>query len=66
MLILYAYDTNTTLVKKKRSDADVLRAFDVSYDTLENTGQAPKLNIMENESSTVLKSLYKKGEHWYN
>ena len=44
----------------------MLRAYTFVYETLENEGHAPKLNIMDNESSTVLKSLYKKGEHWYN
>ena len=48
MLILYAYDKNSILVKpiKTRSDADMLRAYDVLYHTLENAGKAPKLNIM--------------------
>ena len=36
MLILYAYDTNENLVEpiKTRSDADMLRAYDVLYDTI--------------------------------
>ena len=36
MLILYLYDTIVILVEriKKRSDADMLRAYDVLYDTL--------------------------------
>ena len=51
MLILYAYDTNEILVEpfKTRSDADMLHEYDVLYDTLENTGQSQKLNIMDNE-----------------
>ena len=42
MLILYAYDTNAVLVEpiKTRSYADMLRTYDVLYDTLENSGQA--------------------------
>ena len=50
MLILYAYDTNKILVEPIKTiiDADMLRAYDVSYEKLENSGQAPRLNIMEN------------------
>ena len=56
MLILYAYDTNAILAEpiKTRSDADMLRAYYGLYETIENTGQAPKLNIMDNESSASL------------
>ena len=62
MLILYAYDTNTILVEpiKSQRDSDILRAYDVLYDTLETAGHAPKLNIMNNEASTALKWLSKK------
>ena len=54
MLILYAYDTNTILVDpiKTRSDAYMLHAYDVLYEKIENSGQAPKLNIIYNEAST--------------
>ena len=56
MLILYAYGTNAILVEpiKSRSDTDMLRADDVLYDTLETSGHAPKLIIMDNEASTAL------------
>ena len=68
ILILYEYDTNEILVEpiKTRSDADMLRAYTFVYETLENEGHAPKLNIMDNESSTVLNSLLQKIEWWYN
>ena len=54
MLILYVYDTNNVLAEhiKTRSDADMLRVYDVLYGTLENALQAPTLNITDNESST--------------
>ena len=57
MLILYKYDTNVILVEpiKTRSDADMLHIYDVLYEILENSGHAPKLNIMDNEASTALK-----------
>ena len=60
MLILYAYDTDSILVEpiKTRSDAEILRAYDVLYDTLENVGQAPKFKIMENEAYKVLMRLF--------
>ena len=63
MLIPYAYDTNAVLVEptKTRSDADMLHAYDVLYDTLENAGYTPQLNILENEASTALDSLLQKG-----
>ena len=52
MLIMYAYDTDEIVLGtiKTRGDAYMLRAYDVLYDTLGNTGQAPKLNIMDNEA----------------
>ena len=57
MLILYAYDANTIMVEpiKSRSDSDILRSYDLLYYTLETTGHATKMNIMENEESTDLK-----------
>ena len=62
MLILYVYDKNATLVEpiKIGSDADMLRAYDVLYNTLENTGQAPKLIITDNEASTAFKKSLQK------
>ena len=50
MLIIYAYDTNAMLVEpiKTRSDSDMLSVYDSLYNTLENAGHAPKLNIMDN------------------
>ena len=50
MLIIYAYDINVMLVEpiKTRSDSDMLSAYDFLYNTLENAGHAPKLNIMDN------------------
>ena len=50
MLILYAYETNTIAAGpiKTRSDTDMLCTYDVLYKKLENSGQAPRLNIMEN------------------
>ena len=52
MFILYAYDKNAILVEtiKKRSDTDMLRTYDVLYDTFENDGHAPKLNMTDNEA----------------
>ena len=44
----------------KISDTDMLRAYDVLYDTLENAGHVPKLKIMDNKSSTALKGLLQK------
>ena len=41
-------------------EADMFRAYNFLYDTFENAGQAPKLKIMENESSTPLKHLLQK------
>ena len=38
----------------------MLRAYDVSYNTLENEVQAPKLNIIDNKSSTLLIQLLQK------
>ena len=38
----------------------MLRAYDVSYNTLENEVQAPKLNIIDNESSKLLNQLLQK------
>ena len=38
----------------------MLRAYDVLYNTLENAGQAPRLNIMENGESTELAKLLQK------
>ena len=48
-IILYVYDTYEILVDpiKTRSDADILRAYDVLYVTLEHSGHAPKLNIID-------------------
>ena len=62
MIIIYAYDTNEILVGpiKTRSDADMLRAYDVLYDTLEKAEQAPKLNMMDNKESTALNRLFQK------
>ena len=40
----------------------MLHAYDVLYHTLENTGHAPKLNIMDNKAPGALKQLLKKGE----
>ena len=50
MVILYAYDTTEILVEpiKTRSDADMLHAYSVLHDTLENVVHAPRLNIMDN------------------
>ena len=45
---------------KKRSDTDMLHAYDVLYDTLKNAGHAPKLYIVENEVSTEFKQLLQK------
>ena len=57
MLIFYGYDTNAILVIsiKSRSDTDMLHAHDVLYAKLETMVHAPKLNIMDNKSSTALK-----------
>ena len=41
-------------------DADMLRTYDVLYDTLENAGQTPKCIIMDNEASTNLNRLLQK------
>ena len=62
MVILYAYDTNEIFVEpiKTRSGADMLCAHGVLYNTLEDTGQATKLNIIENEASTELNKLFQK------
>ena len=62
ILIPYAYDTNAILVEpiKTRSDAYMLRAYDLLYDTLENAAQAQKLNIMDNGASIALKCLLQK------
>ena len=38
----------------------MFREYDVLYDTLENTGQAPTLNITDNEEYTVLARLLQK------
>ena len=59
MLILYAYDANAILVEpiKSRSDSDILRAYDVLYDTLDTAIRGPKFNTMDNEASTALKRL---------
>ena len=45
MLILYAYDTNEILVEliKKRSDADMLRAYYILYDTFRKCGAGAKV-----------------------
>ena len=61
-LILYVYDTNPILVEPIKTivDADMLRAYDVLYEKLENSGQAPILNIMDNEASTAVGDCYKK------
>ena len=45
---------------KKRSDADMLPAYDVLYNTLENSGHATKLNKIYNEASLELNRLLKK------
>ena len=62
MLILYVYDTNTILVEliKTRSDTEIMPEYDVLYNTLENAGHAPKLNITSNEASTLLKPMLHK------
>ena len=62
MIIIYAYDTNEILAEpiKTRSDADMFLAYDVLYDTLEKSEQAPKLNMMDNEESTALNRLFQK------
>ena len=60
MLILYTYDKNAILVEPIKTRSDMLLTNDVLYDTLENTGQAPKLNIMYNEASTALNRLLQK------
>ena len=62
MLILYAYDKNAILVETIKTiiDADMLRTYDVLYDTLENAGQTPKCIIMDNEASTNLNRLLQK------
>ena len=62
ILIIYEYDTNEILVEpiKKGSVADMLRAYDVLYDTLENAGQATRLNIMDNGASAELTKLLQK------
>ena len=58
MLILYAYYTNEILVEpiQKISDAYMLRAYYVLYDTLDNSGHASKLNIIDNGASTALEN----------
>ena len=38
----------------------MLRAYDVLYNTLENAGQAPRLNIIDNGESTDLTKLLQK------
>ena len=38
----------------------MLRSYDVLYDTLENAGHAPKLNMMENKASAEIKQLLQK------
>ena len=62
MLILYAYVTNTILTKpiKLRSDTDILREYAILYDTLKAAGYEPKMNIMDNNTSTSLKLLSQK------
>ena len=62
MLILHEYETNEILVEpiKIISHSDMLRTYDVLYDTLENAGQAPNLNIIDNEASKELKRLLQK------
>ena len=42
MIILYAYDANAILVgiHKSRSGPEILRVYDVLYDTLETAGHA--------------------------
>ena len=47
---------------KSRSDLNILRAYDVLYDTLEAVVHAPKLNIMDYESSTALKWFLRKSK----
>ena len=41
----------------------MLRAYDVLYEKLVNSGQAAILNIMANEASIVVGDCYKKEEH---
>ena len=62
MLLLYVYDTNAILVEaiKTGNDVDMVRKYVVLYDTLEYSGQATKLNIMDNEASTALRDCCKK------
>ena len=42
---------------KSISDADILRAYDKIYYTLETVGHVSKFNIKDNEASTALKRL---------
>jgi hypothetical protein len=57
ILVVYDYDSNAILSEpmKRRTDAEMLRAYGVIYDVLVSRGMRPKLQRLDNEASAALK-----------
>jgi hypothetical protein len=58
IMVLYEYDGNAILAEpnKNRTEAELLRAFQVTETKLTARGMQPKLTRLDNEASQLLKS----------
>ena len=57
VFILYHYDTNAILAEpiQNRTATELLRAYKLLLQKLKNSGYAPKLHILDNEMSQIMK-----------
>ena len=67
LLVLYDYDSNSihALPMKNRSEPEMIRVYDKIYTTLTRAGLRPRLQRMDNETSSALKTFLHDKEATY-